>query len=204
MTSRRLAAWLLMGAALTGCVTARSAKPPEESCLPEGRNAILARVNDEENRPTAEEAAELLVNALRDSAHVVGMREILTEATTGGLGPWTSGVLARLQRGGRLTLEEGRSLWEQFGITTLIATDLTEYEQVWGKYAKFTRARLDAQAFDLTGNRILWRMRGDSEVEDSRGRSFRIAMEQAVQQLADSICPTQHFSLINAWRYFRR
>jgi hypothetical protein len=135
---------------------------------------------------------------------VIGAREFLTEAGATGFGPWAAGIAARLQRGGRLTLDEGRMFWERFDIGTLVAMEVTEYEQVWGKYAKFTRAGLDAQAFDLTGNRVLWRFRGNAEVEDMRGRAFRIAMEDATQELADAICPSHHFSLVNAWRYWRR
>ena len=94
---------------------------------------------------------------------------------------------------------------ERFDVRTLIATDLNEYDQVWGKYAKFTRAGVDAQATDLGSDRVLWRIHGDTDVEDMRGRAFRYAMEQAVQQLAGSICPKLNsFSFANLWRSWRR
>ena len=95
-------------------------------------------------------------------------------------------------------------LGERFGIRTLVATDVTENDQVWGKYAKFTRAGVDAQAFDLASDRVIWRLRRDTEVEDMRGRAFRFAMEQATRELAAAICPRRSFSLVDAWRYWRR
>jgi len=202
----RLAGLLLAGLALAGCATtprpARGA--PEAGCLPTGRSLIVARIGTDENRSTAEAAAELLANTLRDTAHVIGVRELVAEARLAGLGVWASGVSERLQRGGWLTPEEGGVLGDRFGISTLVATEVTEYDQVWGKYAKFTRAGVDAQAFDLASDRVIWRLRGDTEVEDMRGRAFRFAMEQAIQELAAAICPRQGFSLVNAWRYWRR
>jgi hypothetical protein len=201
----RLAGLALVGLALAGCALGRPARgAPEAGCLPTGRSLIVARVGTDENRPTAEEAAELLANGLRETAHVIGVRELLGEARLAGLGVWASGVSERLQTGGWLTAEEGGVLGERFGIRTLVATHVTEYDQVWGKYAKFTRAGVDAQAFDLIAARVVWRLRGDAEVEDMRGRAFRVAMEEAVQELSHAMCPRQAFSLVNAWRYWRR
>ena len=99
-----LAGVLLVGLALAGCATPRPARgAPEGGCLPAGRSLIVARVGSDENRPTAETAAELLVNHLRDTAHVIGVREFLGEAGLAGLGLWASGVSERLHRGGWLT-----------------------------------------------------------------------------------------------------
>jgi hypothetical protein len=202
----RVVCLFLALAPLAGCVTTRTATSASNGggCLPSGRNLFLARVSGDENRATAEAAAEMLMNALRDSAHVASVRDLMSEAGLVGLVPWASSVSARLQRGGRLTMDETRTMWERFGINTVVVTEVIEYDQVWGKYAKFTRAGLEAQAFDLPGDRVLWRMRSDTEVEEMRGRAFRVAMESAVQELAEVICPRREFSLVNVWRSWRR
>ena len=121
------------------------------------------------------------------------------------LGVWASGIVGRLQGGGRLTPEEARTLFERFRITTLIVSELSEYDQVWGKYGKFTRATIDGQAVDLVADIPLWRVRGRAEVDEMRGRAFGFAMEQAVQQLADGICgQPKPFNVLETWRYWRR
>jgi len=194
-----------LGLALSGCALVLPAGAiPEGKRLSPGRRLIVARFGGEENRPTAEAAAELLLNALRDAGGMLGPRELLAEARPIGLGVWAPALLERLHHGGWPTPEVGRVLREHFGITTLVATELTAYEQVWGKYGKFTRAGLEAQAYDLATERVLWRLRRDTELEDMRGRAFRYAMEQAVQEVADAIYPRYTFSVINAWRYWRR
>lgn len=194
-----------LGWALSGCaLVLPSGAVPEADRLSPGRRLIVARFGGEENRPTAEAAAGLLLNALRDVGGMIGPRELLAEARPIGLGVWAPGLLERLHSGGWPTPEECRVLREHFGITTVVTTELTAYEQVWGKYGKFTRAGLEAQAYDLGAERVLWRLRSDTEVEDMRGRAFRYAMEQAVQELADAIYPRYTFSVINAWRYWRR
>src|SRR5262249_52714446 len=117
VSARRLASLLVAAVALVGCAPARGAKVPTEgSCLPAGRNLFLARVTGEENRATAEAAAEMLMTALRDTAHVVGPRDLASEANLAGLLPWATSISARLQRGGRLSLDDTRTFWERFGI----------------------------------------------------------------------------------------
>jgi hypothetical protein len=205
MPRARLAGLVLLVAALAGCANGRSAQgPPSAQCVTAGRSLVLARVADEDNRAMAEGAADLLINALRESMPVVGGRDLVQEAEVRGRGAWAAGAMARVQRTGRPTVEDSRVFWDAFGVTTLVATDLTEYDQVWGKYSKFTRVGLEVQAFDLGSDRALWRLTGSSEVEDMRGRAFRVAMEQAVQGLADAICPRRDLSVIDAWRYWRR
>ena len=159
--------------------------PP--ACLP-GASSWSARIPNEGNRSTAEAATASLVSVLRASSDVVSASELSAEAASMALGVWASGVVGRVQGGGRLTPEEARTLFERFRITTLIVSDLSEYDQVWGKYGKFTRATIDGQAVDLVADIPLWRVRGHAEVDEMRGRAFGFAMEQAVQQLADGIC----------------
>ena len=134
--SAGLAALALMAAALAGCAS----RPAPITCLPPGRSLVLARVVTDENRANQEAVADLLVNALRDAGYVIGSRELLAEARAVGLGAWAGATLERVQRGAVLSAEEGRVMAERFDVRTLVATDLNEYDQVWGKYAKFTRA----------------------------------------------------------------
>jgi hypothetical protein len=205
IAARRVAAAALAVLALVAC----SSRPPKivgnPPCLPPGRILVVARVPSEDNRATAEAAAASLVRVLRDTADVVGAPELSAEAGWMGLGVWVSGAVGRVQGGGRLTPEEARTLFERFRVTTLIVSDLSEYDQVWGEYGKFTRATVDGQGVDLVADSALWRVRGHAEVDQMRGRAFGYAMEQAIQQLADGICPQpRSFSLIETWRYFRR
>ena len=185
-------------------------KPPPKivgnaSCMPPGRVLVVARIPNEGNRSTAEAATASLVSVLRASSDVVSASELSAEAASMALGFWASGIMSRLQGGGRLTPEEARTLYDRFRITTLIVSDLSEYDQVWGRDGKFTRATIDGQAVDLVADIPLWRVRGRAEVDEMRGRSFGYAMEQAVQQLADGICKQpRSFDLTDIWRYWRR
>lgn len=201
-----LASLLLAGFLLHGCaLTWEAGGGAARDRLPPGRALVLARVASEENRSIAESAADLLVGGLRDSSDVVGSRDFVSAAQEMGLGVWALRLVERVQRGGRPAPEEGGALMERFGIQTVVTTEVTSYDQVWGKYAKFTRVGVEAQAFHVPAERIIWRVRREAEVEKMRGRAFQYAMEQAVQDLAETIHrPRPTFSVINAWRYWRR
>lgn len=202
--SRWLVPLLLMAAVLPGCgyLWAKSEGPAKR--LSAGHALVFARVGSEDNRAIAESAAEMLAGALRESSDVVTVREVLPAAAAAGLGGWAPRVVERLQRGSWPATDEQRVLEERFGIRTLVAVDVVAYEQVWGKYAKFTRAGVEAQGFDVASGAVQWKLRGEAEVEDMRGRAFQYAIEQAVGELADAIHPRWKFSLNNAWRYWRR
>ena len=201
----RLAMAALLSLSAAGCVTHTTVAAVDGKCLPAGRSLVVARFVTDENRANAEAVADLLVAALKGDGPVIGLREFRDEANASGFGVWAAVVSDRLQRGGGLTLEEGRTLAERFDIRTVVATELREYDQVWGKYAKFTRAAVGAQAVDVGSDQVLWRLKSDTEVEAMRGRAFRYAMEQCVQELAGSICPSKtKFSVTETWRSFRR
>jgi len=51
---------------------------------------------------------------------------------------------------------------------------------------------------------VLWRIRGDSEVENKQGRSFQFALEQAVEAVVEGIHPRDSLSLTGLWKEFRR
>ena len=193
MKAARLAALSALAVATAGCVApVHTASAP---CLPPGRSLVVARVASPDNRTTAEGAAVRLANALRPSAEMINAREFETEAKTTGLGVWASTVTRLLEHGGSLRAEDTAALRERFGINTLLATEVTEYDQTWGRLTKQTRVGLEAQAFDLYAERVLWRRGNLSEIEDRQGWAFEAAMARAVDGLAGSICPPPPRSL---------
>jgi len=207
MRTRRatLIGLLLLGLALDGCALVTPPRSGDElNRLGAGRRLIVARVVSEDNRATAEAASALLQNALRDAGDLLGVREFLNEARSQGLDPWALGLIGRLQIVGWPTLEDARVLREAFGITTLVITEVTAFDQVWGKYAKFTRVGVEASIFDVKTGRVTGRVAKEAEVEEMRGRAFQYAMEQAVQDVADTLYPRTSFSIVNVWRYWRR
>ncbi len=182
---------VLLAPALAGCTLTWGPGPGEAgNWLPLGRTLVLARVDSEENRPTAETAAELLATALEDAGRVVRGREFAGQARALG-GGWPTG-------------DEALALQSGFAVGTVLAVEVTGYDQVWGKFGKFTRVGVAAQAWDLRSAQALWRLRGESEVESMRGRAFQYSMEQAVDELAVAIRPKLEVSLVKAWRYWRR
>ena len=196
---------VLLAPALAGCTLTWGPGPGEAgNWLPLGRTLVLARVDSEENRPTAETAAELLATALEDAGRVVRVREFAGQARALGIEAWARGLVARLQRGGWPTGDEALALQSGFAVGTVLAVEVTGYDQVWGKFGKFTRVGVAAQAWDLRSAQALWRLRGESEVESMRGRAFQYSMEQAVDELAVAIRPKLEVSLVKAWRYWRR
>jgi hypothetical protein len=190
--------------ALNGCALMLPSSGPEPNRLGTARRLVLARVSSEENRATAEAAAGLLANAVRDAGSIVGVKEFVAEARGLGLGFWAAGMLDRIQVVGWPTPEEGRVLREAFGITTLVMAEVTTFDQVWGKYAKFTRVGVEASVYDVRSEKVLGRVGKDVEVEEMRGRAFQYALEQAVQDLGDTLYPRTTFSMVNVWRYWRR
>ena len=196
---------VLLAPALAGCTLTWTRGPGEDgNRLPMGRTLVLGRAETEGNRPTVETAADLLATALEDAGRVVRVRELLGQARALGLEAWAHGLVARIQRGAWPTADEARALQTRFDLDTVLATDVTVYDQVWGKFGKFTRVGVAAQAWDLRSAQALWRLRGESEVESMRGRAFQYSMEQAVDELAVAIRPKLEVSLVKAWRYWRR
>lgn len=188
---------------LAACAHTTAPAPGVPAALSTGRILVIPRVIDASNRAVAERAADLLAAALGKGSNVVGRQRFLTE-TRARAGVWAGPALDRLERGAWPTAEEAESLTQQLGLGALVTTGVSTYDQVWGKYAKFTRVAVDVDAFDLRAGNVVWRMRGRSEVEDMRGRAFEAAMQQAVGQVASAIQPSRDMSLIDLWRSWRR
>jgi len=172
--------------------------------LPNGRVLVFARVTEDQNRPVAEAAADLLAASLRESGDVLTVRQFLNEAAVVTPELWASLLFARLQRGGWINPEEAEVLLNKFNVTTLVATEVTTYDQVWAKNGKFTRVSVEAQAYSTTAAVVLWRARGENELEDKRGRAFQLAMEDAIGAIAESVSPRSGFSIAGMWRSWRR
>jgi hypothetical protein len=85
-----------------------------------------------------------------------------------------------------------------------VATEVTTYDQVWAKHAKFTRVSVEAQAYSTTAAAVLWRARGENELEDKRGRAFQLGMEDAIGAIVDAVSPKSGFSIAGMWRSWRR
>jgi len=172
--------------------------------LPGGRVLVFGRVTEEQNRAVAESAADMLAASLRESGDVLTVRQLLNEASVVTPHLWAPALFARLQRGGWLNPEENALLLDRFNVTTLIATQVTGYDQVWAKHGKFTRISVEAQAYSTSASAVLWRTRGESEVDDKRGRAFQLAMEDAIGAIAESVRPRSGFSIAGMWRSWQR
>jgi len=206
--ARRIALLVVTALALAGCahpmlsrpVLARPGSGP--SGIP-GRMLIVARHLAVENRGVADRAAELMAAGLRPAGEVWMVDEFVREATAAASAPWALTLVQRLAQGGWPTMDDRIELL-RFAVTGVIVTEVTTYEQVWGKYAKFTRVGIEARAFDVAAGGIVWRLQRGVEVEDVRGRAFEYATEQAVQALLADVYPGTAFSAIDLWRVWRR
>jgi hypothetical protein len=190
--------------ALAACGTTRPAARSGVG-LPGDRVLVVARAVGFDDLAVAGRAADLVADALRETAVIVREREFLQEALIAGGALWAPRVLDGTRRGGWPTPEEGLGLLRTHGIATVLAVEVTTYDQVWGRYAKFTRVGLAAAAFHVPTGQVVWRVQSDAEVEEKRGRAFQYAMERAVAELAAAIDPaTTGFSVSNTWRSWRR
>jgi hypothetical protein len=187
-----------------GCAAGGGAgTEPPINRLPLGRALVLGRVVPEANRAVAEAAADLLARSLRPAGDVMVAADLLGEVPRGD-GAAVRQLIEDL-RVGRWPDGEACERLERLGLSTLVIVTVTTYEQVWGKYAKFTRVGLEAQAVHLPGPQTAWRFPGFAEIEDKRGRAFQIAMEEAVGQIASAVYPRgSGFTLAGLWRSWRR
>ncbi len=199
---------VLTAAALTALALVFSGCAPSAAALrermPPGRILVVPRVDSLEQAPIAELAADLLVEGLRGTAAVLGVRDFRREADVAAAPLWAPRLVGRIAGGGWPTPEEGVGLSERFGIAAVIAVDVTAYDQVWGKFGKFTRVGVDTEAFDVLRGGVVWKLHRDVELEDKRGRAFRLAMEEAMGDLTGAIDPRWRLSLLDVWRSWRR
>ena len=206
--ARRIALLVVAALALAGCaqpvlsrpVLARPGSGP--SGIP-GRMLIVARHLAVENRGVADRAAELMAAGLRPAGEVWTVDEFVREATAAASAPWALTLVQRLAQGGWPTMDDRIELL-RFAVTGVIVTEVTTYEQVWGKYAKFTRVGIEARAFDVIAGAVVWRVHRGVEVEDLRGRAFDRGIESAVNDLLAAVAPGTAYSAMDLWRVWRR
>ncbi len=189
---------LAAGIVAAGCATAQS-RPSTPTIA---KALVVPRVVDPQNRAIAERAADLFATAMRSAQPVVSAAELAQSAAVEGTASWTLPLLARIAEGGHPNAEEAAELVRTFMVTELFVLDVTTYDQVWGKYAKFTRVGIAVRAVDLPTGRTRYAHR-DTEVEDDRGRAFENATEAAVWDIARAFGGGR-FSAMDVWRYWRR
>lgn len=199
----RTCAGLLAAVVLVGCAPRVLAPRPGASPGTPGRLLVIARHPDAENRGTAERAAELLAQGLRPAGEVWTADELLREAAAVGATPWALSLVERLRVGGWPTMDDRAELL-RFAVMGVLATEVTTYDQVWGKYAKFTRVGVEARGFEVASGAVVWRMHRAVEIEDVRGRAFEYAIESAVGALVAAVHPGTAFSAVDLWRVWRR
>ena len=195
---------LLAAAMLAACATPPPLPRPGTgpAALP-GRVLVVARQTDPQNRGIADRAAELMAHGLRPAGEAWTVDELVREATAAGMAPWSLTLVQRLALGGFPTMDDRVDLLK-LAITGIIVTEVTTYDQVWGKYAKFTRVGVEARAFDVAAGGVVWRLHRGVEVEDLRGRAFDYAIESAVSALLAAVAPGTPFSVVELWRGWRR
>jgi hypothetical protein len=201
---RRVGLALLAAATLAACSQpALMPRPGTGLATVPGRVLVVARQPTVENRATADRASELMAQGLRPAGEVWVADELVREAAAAGAAPWALAFIQRLALGGWPTLDDRTELLK-FAVTGLIVTEVTMYDQVWGKYAKFTRVGVEARAFDVIAGGVVWRLHRGVEVEDLRGRAFEHGIESAVKTVLAAVYPGTAFSVMDLWRTWRR
>jgi hypothetical protein len=195
---------LLLASLLGGCaVGAREATAP--TLLPAGRVLVVGRILTEENRAVVEAAEDLVVRRLRSAGDVQGASRFLQAAAAGGAWGPAFRLVEGLRHGLSPVAEAVAPALEELGLRGVVVVDVPTYEQVWGRYAKFTRVAVEAEAFQLSPPGSAWRVRGFVETEGRRGRAFELTLEEAVRILTDDIAPgAEPPFLAELWRAWRR
>lgn len=205
MSPHRSAGPLLLALLLGGCALPwpRVVAPPPRPPAP-ALTLVLGHATAEPERPVADAAAALLAEALRRTRDAETRAEFLARSAVLGRATWAEPVLARLEAGGWPDALERDVLRHTLGISTLLVARVTRLEQVWGRYAKFTRAAVEAQLFDLQTGAVILRVRREVEVERRRGRAFRYVLERAAEEVAAALHPEAPASLTELWLAPRR
>jgi len=202
--SRRLALLALV-LGLAGCAfTAAESRRPPAQRLSSDRLLIVGRATSVENRPIAEQAVSLMGYALRDAIDAVDPRQLQRESEALGAALWATRLLERLEQAGWPSTEEGEMLQTRYSVAAVLVIEVTTYDQVWGRYGKFTRVGIVARMAQATTGKLLVDLHRELEVDEMRGRAFQFGLERVVGELAGAIDHRSGFSVVNAWRYFRR
>jgi hypothetical protein len=191
---------------LAGCALLPGGGPRAASStpLPSGRVLVVARFPASENYPIADAAEALVLRTLRGAGDVVGSEPWLREATAAGAWLPAARVLDLLRAGGSPITEDTAAMLEPLAVQGVILVDVPTFEQIWGRYGKFTRVAVEIEAYQVSTRASLWRVRGAVEVEDRRGRAFQYALEEAVRTAVGHLHPSPRPVLVEFWRDLRR
>jgi hypothetical protein len=205
VSAARALAALALGLVLHGCAltAVESRRPPARRTTSE-RVLIVSRAASVEDRPIAERAAALMAHALRDAIDTLDARRLQSESEVVGTAVWTGRLLERLEQIGWPSAEEGALLRDRHGIAAVLALEVTAYEQVWGRYGKFTRVGIVARMVEASSGTLLVDRHRELEVDEMRGRAFQFGLERVVAELASDLDHRTGISVVNAWRYWRR
>ncbi len=209
MSTTRVTIAVLVVLVLAGCarpiLPARPqvGRPGTGPAAPPGRILVVARQPVTVNRGIGDRAADLLAQGLRPAGEVWTFDDVRREATVVGAAPWAANLADHLATGGWPTVDDRMQLLK-FAVTGIVVSEVTAYEQVWGKYAKFTRVGVEARGFDVAAGGVVWRLHRGVEVEDVRGRAFDYAIESAVAAVVAAIYPGTPFTVVDLWRGWRR
>ncbi len=196
---------LALALGLHGCAAvAVESRRPVSHRSSTNRVLVVPLAATVEDRPIAERAAALMAHALRDSVDTLDPRQLQRESEPLGTAVWTARLIERLESGGPISAEEGQALRARHTIGATLAVEVTAYEQAWGRYAKFTRVGIVVRMTDVATGRVLVDRHRELEVDEMRGRAFQYGMERVVEELAAAIDPRSGFSVVNAWRFWRR
>lgn len=190
------AAFLLTACGVFGAPSVRPGTTP--------RLLVVARAATPESAPLARAAADLLAAGLRENNPTLAANDLVREAALVETPLAAGRLLKRLEAGGAPTPDEGRELARRFEIAGVFVVDVTTFDQVWGRFAKFTRVGLSVDVFDAASAERAMRLHHEVEVEDKRGRAFQYAMEQAVGELTRALGAGPAFTPVEAWRFWRR
>jgi hypothetical protein len=165
---------------------------------------VVGHVVAEPDRPVAEAVAALVAEALRRERDVETRAEFQARAAALGRAAWAEPVLARLEAGAWPDALERDVLHHTLGVSTVLLVRVTRFEQVWGRYAKFTRAAVEVDLFELPVGGVTARVRREVEVERRRGRAFRYVLERAAEEVAAALRPEAPASFTELWLAPRR
>lgn len=203
-----LAALLAASAALSaGCGLVLPGRAvSEEYRLPAGRVLVVARAPGEGNEAVALDAERLLVRRLRSTggADVVGSERLVAEVAATPLVTAGAATVEAIRLGAHPLAPEHAAVLAPLAVAGVLVVTVDTWEQVWGKYGKFTRVGVEAVAYDLPKASALWRVRGAVDLEGKRGRAFQYALEDAVGMVADGIQPRPGPRVSDLWRAWRR
>jgi len=144
---------------------------------------VLPVWSDEENKGVVERVARLLASELGARWGNVKSSDGFPQLERQSPPPLDRVLeeLHRLRRAGSTAMPEGLEAH------TVVAVEVSLYEQYWDRLTKITRVGLEARMIHLLTGRTLWGGRFDAQVKGHPGRAFDDATRLAVTGLASAM-----------------